>query len=186
MPSAERTKVASRRLRVIRRALFPLSAPVRSPRRSPEARPSGPGRILRRPSTPIRGRRTERRPPLSRSKLRRVAGWSHILTFIAGAASTRLSVASKRVVARSSASPAAIRARICALAGATTIRSAARDSSIWPIAASSVRLKRSSRIGCPLSVAADKGDTNCWAAAVITTRTVAPRSLSRRINSSAL
>ena len=34
-----------------------------------------------------------------------------------------------------------------AVAGATTMRSAARDNSIWPIAASSVRLKRSSRTG---------------------------------------
>src|SRR5579872_53422 len=55
---------------------------------------------------------------LSCARLRRVAGLSHMRTFIAGAARTRLSVASRTVVARSSARPAAIRARIWALAGA--------------------------------------------------------------------
>ena len=73
---------------------------------------AGPDRILRRPSAPIRDRRTGRRRPSSRSRLRRVAGCSHILTFIAGAASTRLSVASSSVVARSSARPPAMRARM--------------------------------------------------------------------------
>ena len=65
-----------------------------------------------------------------------------------------------------------MRARRLAVAGATTTRSAARDSSIWPISDSSVRLKRSSRTGWPLSVAADRGVTKCFAAAVMTTRTL--------------
>ena len=130
---------------------------------------------------------TNRTPSsLRRSRLRRVAGCSHILTFIAGAASTRLSVASNTVVAISSARPVAMRARIFALAGAITMRSAARDNSIWPIAASSVRLNSSSRTGCPLRVAADRGEMNCRAAEVITTWTVAPRSLRRQINSNDL
>ena len=42
-----------------------------------------------------------------------------------------------------------MRARRSAVAGATTMRSAERDSSIWPISASSTRLKRSSRAGAP-------------------------------------
>jgi len=50
-----------------------------------------------------------------------VAGCCHIRTFIAGATSTRLSVASNNVDARSSASPAAIFARMSAEAGATTV-----------------------------------------------------------------
>ncbi len=56
---------------------------------------------------------------------------------------TGLSVASSAVEARSSARPAAILAIRSAVAGATTTRSAARDNSMWPISASSVRLKRS-------------------------------------------
>ena len=63
----------------------------------------------------------------SRATLRRVASCCHIRTFIAGAASTFLSVASSRVVARSSAIPAAIFASRSAVAGQTTTRSASRD-----------------------------------------------------------
>ncbi len=72
-----------------------------------------------------------------------VAGCSHMRTFIAGATSTGLSVASSSVVARSSAIPAAILARMSALAGATTTRSALRESWMWPISLSSVSEKRS-------------------------------------------
>ena len=83
--------------------------------------------------------------PSSRScaRLRRVAGCSHIRTFMAGAISTRLSVAISTVEARSSASPATILPIRLAVAGTTATRSAARDSSICPISASSVRSKRS-------------------------------------------
>ena len=72
-----------------------------------------------------------------------VAACCHIRTFIAGATSTRLSVASSSVVARSSASPAAMRARMLAVAGATTTRSALRDSWMCPISLSSVSENRS-------------------------------------------
>ncbi len=72
-----------------------------------------------------------------------VAGCSHMRTFIAGATSTGLSVASSTVVARSCARPVAMLARMSALAGATTSRSAARDSSMWPISLSSVSDHRS-------------------------------------------
>ena len=71
--------------------------------------------------------------------LRWVAACSHIRTFIAGATSTGVSVASNRVEARSSARPPAILASKSAVPGATTIRSALRDNSICPISASSVR-----------------------------------------------
>jgi len=56
-----------------------------------------------------------------------VAGWVHIRTFMAGTIITGVSVASRRVVARSLARPAAVRAIRSAVAGATTIRSADRD-----------------------------------------------------------
>ncbi len=64
------------------------------------------------------------------ARLRRIAGCSHIRTFIAGASSTRLSVASKSVLARSLAWPCASFAIRSAVAGATTTRSAARLSSM--------------------------------------------------------
>ena len=72
------------------------------------------------------------------STLATVAACVHMRTFIAGAASTGLSVASRTVAARSSAMPAAMRARMLAVAGATTSRSASRESWIWPISLSSV------------------------------------------------
>ena len=121
-----------------------------------------------------------------RSRLRRVAGCSHILTFIAGAASTRLSVASKRVVARSSARPGRhpgenIRARRRdhdQVGGARQLDMADRRfvSEAEQVVADRLPAQRRRR----------KGEMNCRAAAVMTTRTVAPRSLSRRINSSDL
>ena len=55
---------------------------------------------------------------------------------------TGLSVASRVVLAKSLAVPCAMRAMISAVAGATRIRSASRDSWMWPISASSVRSKR--------------------------------------------
>ncbi len=104
-------------------------------------------------------------------------------TFMAGATSTGVSVASSTVVARSSARPAAILARMSALAGATTSRSASRDSWMWPISASSVSEKSSRYTLSSLSAATDSGVTNCSAALVRTQRTEAPRSRRRRISS---
>ena len=115
-----------------------------------------------------------------------VAGCCHIRTFIAGATSTGLSVASSTVAARSSASPAAMRASRSALAGATTSRSAARESWIWPISLSSVSEKRSVYTLDSLSAWTDSGVTN-WAAARLSTQvTPQPAPRSRRISSSAL
>ncbi len=73
------------------------------------------------------------------ARFRWVAGCSHMRTFMAGAISTALSVASRVVEARSSAWPLAALAIRSAVAGATTTRSAERDSSMWPISCSSVR-----------------------------------------------
>src|SRR6185369_11909452 len=75
---------------------------------------------------------------LSWATLRWVAACSHMRTFIAGATTTGLSVASSRVVARSSAMPAAILASKSAVAGQTRMKSAARDSWMWPISTSSL------------------------------------------------
>ena len=74
----------------------------------------------------------------SSAMLATVAGWVHMRTFMAGAASTGLSVASSTVLARSDAKPAAMVASMLALAGATTTRSALRESWICPISLSSV------------------------------------------------
>ena len=118
--------------------------------------------------------------------LRWVAGCSHMRTFMAGATSTRLSVAISSVEARSSAEPPAILARMLAVAGATTTRSAARDSSMCPIPASSVSENSASCTGAPARLASESGVMNAFAPSVITGRTVAPRSRSRRTRSSAL
>ena len=72
-----------------------------------------------------------------------VAGCAHISVFIAGAIRIGLSEASSVVAARSSAIPAAMRAIRSAVAGATTSRSASRDSRICPISLSSVSEKSS-------------------------------------------
>ena len=74
---------------------------------------------------------------------RLVAKCSHILTFIAGAAKTSVSVASKSVEARSLAKPDAILANRSAVAGTITIKSEFLDSSICPIWVSSSKSKRS-------------------------------------------
>ena len=94
------------------------------------------------------------------ARLRRVAGCSHMRTFMAGAASTRLSAASSTAVARSSASPCAILARRSAVAGATTIKSASRDRRICPISASSLRSNRSVKAFSSVSTESESGVTN--------------------------
>ena len=63
-----------------------------------------------------------------------VAGFSHISTFIAGATSSGQRRARHSVDSRSSARPCASLAMKSAIAGATTIRSRSRDSSMCPIA----------------------------------------------------
>src|SRR3546814_5383894 len=69
--------------------------------------------------------------------------------FIAGATQIGAVVARHRVVTRSSAKPCASLARVSAVAGATTMRSAQRASSMWPIAASAAASHRLVRTGSP-------------------------------------
>ena len=88
--------------------------------------------------SPSAGSITRTPSAFSCATLRWVAACSHMRTFIAGATTTGLSVASSSVVARSSAMPAAILASRSAVAGQTSTKSAARLSWIWPISTSSL------------------------------------------------
>ncbi len=105
---------------------------------------------------------------------------------MAGATSTGLSVARSTVEARSSASPFAILASRSAVAGATTTRSASRESRMCPISASSVSENSSVNTFSPLSVASESGVTNSCPPAVRMQRKESPRSRPRRISSRTL
>ena len=121
--------------------------------------------------------------------LRCVAGFDHISTFMAGAASSGQVRASTSVDSRSSASPCAVLARKWADAGATTIASAPRVRSMCGIALSTRPPSSphwSVNTGWPDSACIVVGVTNSCAARVITTRTDAPASRSRRTSSQAL
>ena len=118
--------------------------------------------------------------------LARVAACSHIRTFIAGAQSTGLSVASNSVVARSLARPPAMRAIRSAVAGQTTTRSAARLSWICPISASRVRSNRAVCTGFSDSAASVIAVTKCAPASVSTQVTTAPALRNPRTSSQAL
>ncbi len=102
-------------------------------------RPCAPRHARCRPSR-LRSGPTKCTPSaLSWARLRCVAGCSHMRQFMAGATRMGLSAASSTAVARSSARPWAMRARIWAVAGATMMRSASRDRRMWPISVSSFR-----------------------------------------------
>src|SRR5690606_38840864 len=120
------------------------------------------------------------------STLAWVAGWAHISRFIAGASASGASVARHRVLTRSSASPWARRALVLALAGAMTMRSGQRASSIWPIAASAAASHSEVRTGRPDSAWKVVAVTNRSALAVMATCTTAPASASRRTSAAAL
>ncbi|SPB32356.1 hypothetical protein MAJHIDBO_02269 [Propionibacterium freudenreichii subsp. shermanii] len=113
--------------------------------------------------------------------LRWVTGLSYIRVFIAGASTTGQVAASRVAVRWSLAMPAAVRAITSALAGAITNTSAHLASSMWVIPTcmpSSVAVwlaPESSNIAMRtdwwVSDWKVSGDTNCAAAAVISTRT---------------
>ena len=73
-----------------------------------------------------------------------------------------------------------------ALAGATSTRVAQRASSMWPIAASASASHSELRTGCRDTAWNVVAPTKCSADAVITTRTSAPASCSRRTRSADL
>jgi hypothetical protein len=114
------------------------------------------------------------------------AGCAHITRFIAGAMVSGASVARHSVVSRSLAWPVARRAITSAEAGAITTRVAQRASSMWPIAASADSSQSETRTASPDSAWKVSGATKRVAFSVITTRTSAPRSRSRRTSSAAL
>ena len=103
--------------------------------------------------------------------------------FIAGHSVNGAVVARHSVLTRSSAWPLASRASRSAVAGAMTMRSAQRASSIWPIDCSAALSHRLVRTGSPDRAWKLSGVTNCCAPSVMATCTVAPASLSRRTSS---
>ncbi|OIQ65374.1 hypothetical protein GALL_530670 [mine drainage metagenome] len=115
-----------------------------------------------------------------------MAGCSHISRFIAGAYNTGLPAASRRVESRSSANPCAARAMVCAVAGATTMRSAARANSICAMALGTRTSHRSVNTGRPDKAWKVASPTKRLAASVSTTCTVAPALTSSRVSSADL
>ena len=130
----------------------------------------------------VRADETRRRPPCSVAMLRWVAGCSHIRTFIAGATSTGLSVASSVVEARSSARPsAAIFAIRSAVAGRHDHQVGRRATArCGPSRASSVRRRARNR-PCPRTARpATAGSRTRAPAAVRIGRTATPALRKRR------
>src|SRR5689334_15538969 len=113
-----------------------------------------------------------------------VAACSHISVCIAGANTTGHRAVSSVLVSRSSASPWAALARMSAVAGATTTRSA-----LCPIrtcGTTCTSVQTSVETGLPDSAAQVGAPTNSSAAAVGTTVTSCPDSVNRRSSSAAL
>ncbi len=110
--------------------------------------------------------------------LARVAGWAYMASFMAGATSTGPLRASRRALSRSSAKPAAARARRCAVAGAMITRSGSRARARCASARSGSQSEVST--ARPVSASNVTGRTNWAAAAVSTTSTAACSSVSRR------
>ena len=142
-----------------------------------------------------------KRSPRERSvrTLACVAAAFHICASIAGAITSGAAVASTNDVSASGASPCTSRAIRSAVAGASTTASATSATSTcstWPRILPTDSIGSSKRgfwsphssvtTGLPESAWNVSGVTNSHAALVITTRTVAPRSRSRRTSSQAL
>jgi hypothetical protein len=91
-----------------------------------------------------------------------VCGWAYMRSFIAGQSTTGASVASSVAVRRSSAMPAAARARKLAVAGATTTTSASRASGCGAAAPGRVGRGWAAR---PVTASKESGRTNSSAPA---------------------
>ena len=126
--------------------------------------------------------------PLARSvsTLRRVASAVHMPVFIAGARSRGAFAASRVVESISSARPTASLARMLAVAGATTHRSASLAREMCATSQVSGRAKVSVTTGWLARVSKVSGVTNSVAFFVMTTRTWAPSLRSRDTTSTAL
>ena len=105
---------------------------------------------------------------------------------IAGATTTGADVARQVAVTTSPASPFAIEASQCAVAGATTMTSAASPTTMCPIRPSGSSSSMSVSTGCRDSAANDSGPTKRAAVGVSITATSAPSARSRRSSSTAL
>ena len=162
-------------------ATRPSACPARSAGSSMRPAPTSPQAW-----SPSPGPSTQVPRSCSVRRFARVAGAAHIWRFIAGAIAIGAAVARHTVVSRSSASPAARRAITFAVAGATSTRSAQRASSMWPMPASARSSSSSVCTGLPDTAWKVSGVMNACAPRVITTRTRAPRSISRRHRSALL
>ena len=100
-----------------------------------------------------------------------MAGLSHISTFIAGATSNGQLRATQTGESRSSARPWASLAMKSAVAGATTIASMPRESSMCGMLFGTLASHRSVATGLPVSAWKVAAATNFVAASVIATRT---------------
>ena len=115
-----------------------------------------------------------------------VAGWVHMSPSIAGATTTGAEVARQVAVTTSPASPLAIAPSQCAVAGATTMASAASPIRMWPIRPSGRRSSSSVSTGWRESAANDRAPTKRVAVGVSMTATSAPSARRRRSSSTAL
>ena len=123
---------------------------------------------------------------IKRCTLLWVAWCSHICKFIAGTNSKGQLRAKHKVVSKSSARPSESLASKSAVAGATRIASAVRESSIWAILLSMRASHWLVKTGNPVRACMVTGVINCCAAALITTCTVAPSCINKRANSADL
>src|SRR5512143_3978157 len=114
------------------------------------------------------------------------AGCSYMLTFMAGATSTGAFVARYSVLSASSAMPRANLPRMLAVAGATSSRSASSAIETWRMSPFAPGAHWSWKTGWRERASNVIGATKRVAAAVITTRTSAPRRCSSRSTSQAL
>ena len=118
--------------------------------------------------------------------LRRVAGFSHIWRFIAGATAIGQSRARHSVESRSSHSPLASFAMKSAEAGAISTSPLSRDSSICAMLFGTRASQASCQTGRPDTACRVTGVTNWRAASVITTSTSLPWPTSSRTSSAVL
>jgi hypothetical protein len=124
--------------------------------------------------------------PRRAAALRCVAGFDHISTFIAGASMSGQRRARHSVLSRSSARPCASLPMKSALAGATTISSRSRDSSICPMLSGTRGSHRSEYTAWPDSACKVIGAIKRAPASVITTRRSTPALTSSRASSADL
>ena len=190
-PAPTSTRVPARLAR--RTAACSTAAPISS------TSASRPGPMSPEASSPLAGPTMTAPRRRSTRTFSCVAAWRHMPKSIDGATTRRARLASTMVVSASGASPCTSRAIKSAVAGASTITSAASARSMCPTLPL-VRLRASSgstrscfcssqsevMTGLPESASKVSGVTKRSAAGVITTTTAALRRLSQRTSSQVL